>query len=103
MLARTLIGLQEEGDETADQAVEEARLGQREAEPLVALDLGAQFGLARLGLDRSVEHRSNARAGARCTTAGADAERDRASSVLALLDDRFRRAEQRVNRTQEVK
>src|ERR1700683_4189780 len=102
MLARTLIGLQEEGDETADEAVEEGGLGQREAEPLVALDLGAQFGLAGLGLNRSVEHRSDARARARGSATGADAERDRATGVLALLDDRCRRAEQRVERGQEV-
>src|SRR6202042_2923332 len=96
------IGLQEEGDEAAEKAVEEARLGERETEPLVTLDLCAQLGLAGLGLDRGVEYRSDARPGPSGTATGSDAQRDRATGILALLDDRFDDTQQRVNRTQEV-
>src|SRR5580692_9343789 len=95
-------GLQEEGDEPADEAVEEARLGEREAEPLVALNLGAQLGLAGLGLDRGVEHRTNAGASTGRAAAGTDAERDRPTGVLALLDDRFHGQDQWVQHPEKV-
>ena len=47
--------LEQEGcDEPADEAVEEAGLGQREAEPLIALDVLTELRLTGLGLDLKV-------------------------------------------------
>src|SRR6185295_6004949 len=43
------------GEETTDQAVEHDRLGEREPEPLDALELATQLGLARDGLDHRAE------------------------------------------------
>ena len=76
--------LEQEGcDEPADEAVEEAGLGQGEPEPLVALDVLAQLRLAGLGLDRRAEHGTDARTRAGRATAGADAEGDRLAGLLA--------------------
>ena len=57
--ARTMtgssIGLEEEGDQAGDEAVEDERLGQREAEPLDRGDLVAHLGLAGDRLDDLAE------------------------------------------------
>src|SRR5581483_11259286 len=100
---RSSIGLEEEGDEPADEAVEEARLGEREAEPLVALDVAAQLRLPGLGRDRGAEDATDTGTGARGATACACAERDRAARVLALLDAGVGQREQRVEDREEVK
>ena len=85
-----IVGLEEEGDEPADEAVEEAGLGEREAEPLVTLDVGAQLGLTGLGLDRGAEHGADAGTGTRGAASGARAERNRATGVLRIRDARRR-------------
>ena len=83
--AADISGLEQEGcDEPADEAIEEAGLGQGEAEPLVALDVLPELRLTGLGLDRGTEHRADAGTRARCATAGADAEGDRLAGLLAV-------------------
>src|SRR5687768_10689257 len=77
--------LEEERDETRDQAVEEARLGESEAEPLDAGDLVAHLGLARHGLDDLAEDDADADAGAHGAEATADTEGDRLARVRAVL------------------
>src|SRR4051794_14211138 len=76
-------GLQEERDEARDQAVEEARLGEREAEPLDARDLVAHLRLAGHRLDDLAEDLADADAGADGPEAAAHAERDRLAGVAA--------------------
>ena len=77
----------ERGEQAGDEAVEEARLGQREAEPLQLGDLVAHLGLAGDRLDRLAEDDADADAGADGAEAAADAEADR----LAGLGDFFGR------------
>src|SRR5436309_971851 len=62
------------GEDRAEQSVEDDRLGQREAEPLDALQLAAQLGLAGDGLDHRAEDVADADTGAE--RAEADAERE---------------------------
>src|ERR671933_501843 len=69
------------GEEAADQAVEDDGLGQREAEPLDALQLPAQLGLARHRLDHRAEDVPDADAGAEGAEADAERERDRLPGV----------------------
>src|SRR5215213_9060068 len=78
-------GLQEEGDQTRHQAVEEARLGEREAEPLDARDLVAHLGLPGDGLDDLAEDDADADAGADGTQAATHAEGDRPPGVRARV------------------
>src|SRR5918997_2561208 len=75
--------LEEERDEARDEAVEEARLGECEAEPLDAGDLVAHLGLARHGLDDLAEDDADADAGAHGAEAAAHAEGDRLARVRA--------------------
>src|SRR5579864_2383337 len=72
-------GRQQAGDEP----VEEARLGQREPEPLQLRDLVAHLGLTRDGLDCLAEDDADADTGAHGTESAADTEADR----LARLCD----------------
>ena len=80
--------LEEEGDEARHQAVEEARLGEREAEPLDAGDLVAHLGLAGDRLDHLAEDDADADAGADGAEAAADAEGDRLARVSAVVGRR---------------
>src|SRR5215211_2414809 len=75
----TLSLLEEEGDQARHQAVEEARLGEGEAEPLDRRDLVPHLGLAGDGLDDLAE--ADADAGAHGAEAAADTERDRLAGV----------------------
>src|SRR5918992_1523648 len=78
MRGRSLIaGLQEERDQARDQAVEEAGLREREAEPLDAGDLVAHLGLARHRLDDLAEDDADADAGADGAEASTHTEGDR--------------------------
>src|SRR5918996_3067527 len=89
MRGSSVIGLEEERDQTRDEAVEEAGLGQREAEPLDAGDLVAHLGLARHGLDDLAEDDADAHAGADGAQASTDAERDRLAGVRGGLGARL--------------
>src|SRR5438477_12535672 len=60
----------------AEQAVEHDGLGQREAEPLDALELAAELGLACDRLDHRAEDVADADAGAERTEADAEREPD---------------------------
>src|ERR1041385_6817490 len=80
-----VIGLEEEGDQARHQAVEEAGLGEREAEPLDRGDLVAHLRLAGDGLDDLAEDDADADAGAHGAQAAADAEGDRPARLLAAL------------------
>ena len=77
--------------QAGDEAVEEARLGEREAEPLDRGDLVAHLGLAGHRLDDLAEDDADADAGADGAEAAADAERDglagRRPSASRLGDD----------------
>src|SRR5918997_2153637 len=77
--------LEEERDQARDEAVEEARLGECEAEPLDAGDLVAHLGLARHGLDDLAEDDADADAGAHGAEATANTEGDRLARVRAVL------------------
>src|SRR5918998_1388134 len=77
--------LEEERDEARDQPVEEARLGEREAEPLDARDLVAHLGLPGHGVDHLAEDDADADAGAHGAEAAANTERDRLARVRAVL------------------
>src|SRR5215211_3788766 len=77
--------LEEEGDEARHQPVEEARLGEREAEPLDRGDLVAHLRLAGDGLDDLPEDDADADAGAHGAEAAANTERDRLAGVGAVL------------------
>src|SRR5215208_2058016 len=81
MTVERVIGLEEEGDQARHEAVEEARLGEREAEPLDAGDLVAHLGLARHRLDDLAEDDADAHAGADGAEAAAHAEGDRLAGV----------------------
>src|SRR5688572_2630295 len=90
MSGRSIIaGLQEERDKARDQAVEEAGLREREAEPLDAGDLVAHLGLTRDGLDHLAEDDADAHAGADGTKTAAHAERDRLAGVRGRLGARL--------------
>src|SRR3954453_11189202 len=77
--------LQEEGDQARDQAVEEARLGKGEAEPLDRRDLVAHLGLAGDRLNHLAEDDADADGGAQSAETTADAESDRAACSLAVF------------------
>src|SRR3954454_7712615 len=77
--------LEEEGDQARHQAVEEARLGKGEAEPLDRSDLVAHLRLARDGLDDLAEDDADADAGADGTETAADAQRDGLARVGAVV------------------
>ena len=64
--------LEHVGEQAGDEAVEEARLGEREAEPLDAGDLVAHLGLAGDRLDHLAEDDADADAGADRAEAAAD-------------------------------
>src|SRR4051794_29513874 len=79
---RSSIGLDEnEGEDRAEQAVEHDRLGQGEAEPLDALELATELGLAGDGLD----HRSEDVADADTGTEGTEADTHCKANRLAGL------------------
>ena len=67
--------------EAADQAVEDDRLGEREAEPLDALELTAELGLAGDALDHRAEDVADADAGPERAETDAESERDRLAGV----------------------
>src|SRR3954447_16997686 len=77
--------LKEEGDQARDQPVEEARLGEREAEPLDRGDFIAHLRLARDRLDHLAEDDADAHTGANGAETAADTEGDRAASSLTIL------------------
>src|SRR5918994_2958350 len=77
--------LEEEGDQARHEAVEEARLGEGEAEPLDRGDLVAHLGLARHGLDDLAEDDADADAGAHGAETTANTEGDRLARVRAVL------------------
>src|SRR5438874_13814374 len=76
---------EEVGDQAEDEAVEDDRLGQREAEPLDARDLVTHLGLAGDRLDHLAEDVADAHAGADRAEPCADAERDRLDRLRRLL------------------
>src|SRR6185436_14735490 len=77
--------LEEEGDQARHEAVEEAGLGEGEAEPLDRGDLVAHLGLASNGLDDLAEDDADADAGAHGTETATDTERDGAACGLAVI------------------
>src|SRR5215212_7274093 len=85
MTVGRVIGLEEEGDQARHQPVEEARLGEREAEPLDRRDLVAHLGLPGHGLDDLAEDDADADAGAHGAEAAAHAEGDRLACVRARI------------------
>src|SRR5205814_7159132 len=64
-------------EDRAEQAVEHDRLGEGEAEPLDALQLAAQLGLAGDGLDHRAEDVPDADSGAEGPETDAEGEADR--------------------------
>src|SRR5215218_9848750 len=95
MTVERVIGLEEEGDQARHEPVEEARLGEREAEPLDAGDLVAHLRLTRDRLDDLAEDDADADAGAHGAQAAAHAERDRLARVRAVVDGREDEGEER--------
>src|SRR3954451_3073200 len=87
--ASTSMALEEEGDQARHEPVEEARLGERKAEPLDGGDLVAHLRLAGDGLDDLAEDDADAHAGAHGAEAAADAQGDGLARVRAV----FRRGE----------
>src|SRR5215217_6076855 len=77
--------LEEERDQARDEAVEEARLGQCEAEPLDAGDLVAHLRLARDRLDHLAEDDADADAGAHGAQAAAHADGDGLAGVGGVI------------------
>src|SRR5215831_1110108 len=76
LVARS-IGLdQDVGEDRAEEPVEDDRLGQREAEPLDALQLTAKLRLAGDGLDHRAEDVADADAGAERAEADAQGKAD---------------------------
>src|SRR5690349_16965863 len=75
LAAETVIGLEEEGDQARHEAVEEARLGEGESEPLDAGDLVAHLRLARHRLDDLAEDDADADTGAHGAETTADTQR----------------------------
>src|SRR5215467_12132451 len=80
---------QDVGEQAADQAVEHDGLGEREAEPLDALELAAQLGLPGDGLDHRAEDVPDADTGAE----GAEPDAEREGDRLARVGDRARSCE----------
>src|SRR5665811_80650 len=72
---------QDEGQEAADQTVEDDGLGQREADPHDSLKLTAQLRLARDRLDHRAEDVAQADAGAERAEADTESERERLSHL----------------------
>ena len=72
-------------EDRAEEAVEHDRLGEGEAEPLDALQLAAQLGLAGDRLDHRAEDVADADAGAERAEADAQRERDRLAGVGAVV------------------
>src|SRR5436305_14936996 len=66
--------LEDVGDPAGDQPIDEARLGERESEPLDARDLVTHFRLARDRLDHLAEDDPDADTGAHGTEAAADSD-----------------------------
>src|SRR3954465_13537487 len=77
----SIAGLEEEREKARDEPVEEARLGEGEAQPLDRRDLVAHLGLAGHGLDDLAEDRADADAGADGAEAATHAEGDGAARV----------------------
>src|SRR6476659_8458516 len=73
------------GEQAADEAVEDDRLREREAEPLNARELAAELGLAGDRLDHRAEDVADADAGAERTEADAERKRDRLAGVGAVF------------------
>src|SRR5436189_5349009 len=72
-----IIGSDEDvGEDRAEEAVEDDRLGQREAEPLDALELSSELGLAGDRLDHRAEDVADADTGAERAEADAEGEPD---------------------------
>src|SRR5207247_10890387 len=65
------------GEDRAEQAVEDDGLGQREAQPLDALELTAELWLPGDRLNHRAEDVADAHAGAECAEADAEGEADR--------------------------
>ena len=76
---------QDVGEQAADEAVEDDRLGEGEAEPLDALELAPELGLAGDGLDHRAEDVADADAGAERAEADTERERDRLAGVGAVF------------------
>src|SRR5688500_13597629 len=85
MMSRSVIGLEEERDQARDEPVEEACLGEGEAEPLDTGDLVAHLRLAGHRLDDLAEDDADADAGADGTEAAADSESDGLAGAGAVL------------------
>src|SRR5712691_5438842 len=68
---------QDVGEDRAEEAVEDDRLGQREAEPLDSRQLASQLWLARNGLDHRAEDVADADAGAERAETDTEGETDR--------------------------
>ena len=81
VIAASIASDDERGEQAGHEAVEEACLGQREAQPLQLRDLVAHLGLARDRLDRLAEDDADADAGADGAEASADAEADRLAGL----------------------
>src|SRR4051794_2457366 len=77
--------LEKEGDQARHEAVEEAGLGEGEAEPLDRRDLVAHLRLAGDRLDHLSEDDADAHAGTNCAEAATDAECDGPASLLTVL------------------
>src|SRR5947209_6497223 len=69
------------GEQAADEAVEHDRLGEREAEPLDALQLTPELGLAGDRLDHRAEDVPDADAGAERAEADAQGKADRLAGL----------------------
>src|SRR5579863_139491 len=74
---RTPLGDDERREQAGDEAVEEARLREREAEPLQLGDLRLHLGLAHGRLDRLAEDDADADTGAHGAEPSADTQADR--------------------------
>src|SRR6476620_9029270 len=72
-------------EQAADEAVEDDRLGEGEAEPLDTRELATQFWLSGDRLDHRAEDVADADAGAERTEADAERERDRLAGVGAVF------------------
>src|SRR5215471_14286992 len=71
-------------EQPADEAVEDDRLGEREAEPLDSLQLAAELGLTGDGLDHRAEDVPDADTGAEGAEADAEREGDGLAGVGAV-------------------
>src|SRR5215210_5841785 len=92
--ASTIIVLDEHvGQKAAEQAVEDDGLGEREPEPLDPLQLAAELGLPRDGLDHRAEDVADADAGSERAEADAERERDRLAGVRGIVRLREQRHE----------